>query len=113
MGLPLGSALRAIETPVLDQFDVPGRGYGLNGLFRLPLKAGASLEVGLDLRRMDGQTNELFRNLGAGFSRQRRAGGEQFLAGGFVELTSKPTPRLSLSAAFRLDYWRSQRRPAP
>lgn len=98
--------LRATETPVLDQFDVPGRGYGLNGLFRLPLRAGVSLEAGLDLRRMDGETNELFRNLGAGFSRQRRAGGEQFLAGGFVELASNPTRRLSLSGAFRLDYWK-------
>ena len=97
---------RAIETPVLDQFDVPGRGYGLNGLFRMPLGAGASLEAGLDLRRMDGETNERFRNLGAGFTRQRRAGGEQTLAGGFIELILETSERLTLSGSFRLDYWK-------
>ena len=98
--------LRSEERAVLDQFDVPAKGYGLNGLIRLPLGSGMSFEAGLDLRRMEGETNELFRNLGAGFTRQRLAGGEQFLAGAFVELGLETPHGLTLSGSFRLDHWR-------
>jgi outer membrane receptor protein involved in Fe transport len=98
--------LRTTERPVLDQFDVPGRGFGLNGLLRLALGAGKFLEAGLDLRRMEGETNERFRNLGAGFTRQRLAGGEQFLAGAFAELILETSERLTLSGSARLDHWR-------
>ncbi|MEE8371838.1 MAG: TonB-dependent receptor, partial [Sphingomonadales bacterium] len=99
---------RSTDRPVLDQFDVPGQGYGLNGLLRLPLGAKTSLEAGFDARFMSGATNELFRNLGAGFTRQRNAGGRERLAGLHAQIVHEPMDALSLSASVRLDAWKTK-----
>ena len=92
---------RTTERAVLDQFDVPGWGAG----FLARVQYGG-FEFGLDGRRMNGETNERFRNLGAGFTRVRRAGGDQFILGGYGEYAASGDWG-EFSATFRLDRWRT------
>lgn len=92
---------RTSERPVLDQFDVPGWGAGF--LARVQFNG---FELGVDGRRMSGETNERFRNLGGGFTRQRQAGGDQWILGGYGEYAaSGDWGELSVTA--RLDRWRT------
>ncbi len=91
---------RTVERPVLDQFDVPGEGLGL-----LARVKWDQIEVGVDARRLSGGTNELFRNLGAGFTRLREASGDQWIIGSYIE-TYGETDRLSWSASLRGDAYR-------
>ncbi|MCB2107271.1 MAG: TonB-dependent receptor [Rhodobacteraceae bacterium] len=99
-------AQRSAATPVLDQFAVPASAFGSNFVARIPLQDGLSLEAGADIRVVGGTANELFQNFGQGFLRQRSAGGDQWVAGAFTELTSRVDPRTTISAAIRLDAWR-------
>ena len=92
---------RTTERPVLDQFDVPAWGAGM--LARIQF---GGLEFGVDGRRMNGETNERFRNLGAGFTRQRRAGGDQWILGLYGEYGGGAGDT-SYSATFRMDRWRT------
>jgi outer membrane receptor protein involved in Fe transport len=92
---------RSSERPVLDQFDVPAWGAGF--LARLHI---GGFEAGIDGRRMSGETNERFRNLGAGFTRQRRAGGDQWVLGVYGEYTGRIN-KTAVSATMRLDRWRT------
>lgn len=92
---------RTTERAVLDQFDVPAWGAGL--LARLQFDG---LEFGVDSRRMSGETNERFRNLGAGFTRQRRAGGDQWTLGLYGEYAYEADWG-ALSATLRYDRWRT------
>lgn len=92
---------RATASPVLDQYDVPANGIG--GLVRL--KWGA-FEVGVDAQRLSGETNEAFRNLGAGFTRARRAGGEQRILGGYAAYSTR-FGAVALDVSLRLDHWRT------
>lgn len=92
---------RTVERPVLDQFDVPAWGAG----FLARIQFGG-MEFGVDGRRMSGETNERFRNLGAGFTRQRRAGGDQWILGLYGEYGADAGDT-SYSATFRMDRWRT------
>lgn len=92
---------RTTERAVLDQFDVPAWGAGV--LARVQFDG---LEVGVDGRRMSGETNERFRNLGAGFTRQRRAGGDQWTFGVFGDYRHDADWG-GLSATLRYDRWRT------
>lgn len=92
---------RTVERPVLDQFDVPAWGAGM--LARVQF---GGLEFGVDTRRMSGETNERYRNLGAGFTRQRRAGGDQWILGLYSEYGGEVGKTL-YSATFRMDKWRT------
>ena len=92
---------RTTERAVLDQFDVPAWGAG----FLARVQYGG-FEIGLDGRRMSGEANERFRNLGAGFTRQRRAGGDQWILGGYGEYAASGEWG-ALSVTARLDRWRT------
>lgn len=92
---------RTTELAVLDQFDVPAWGAG----FLARVQTGG-FEFGLDGRRMSGETNERFRNLGAGFTRQRRAGGDQWILGAYGEYAARGDWGV-LSLTARLDRWRT------
>ncbi len=92
---------RTTERAVLDQFDVPAWGAGV--LARVQFDG---FELGIDGRRMSGETNERFRNLGAGFTRQRRAGGDQWTLGFYGEY-SHEADWGALSATLRYDRWRT------
>ncbi|WP_374764160.1 TonB-dependent receptor [Yunchengibacter salinarum] len=88
---------RTTERAVLDQFDLPG--WGAGGMVRLQWDG---LELGLDARRLSGETNERFRNLGQGFTRQRTAGGDQLILGGFAEASGTRGP-VAWAATGRID----------
>ncbi len=96
---------RSTVRPVLDQFDVPVTGLGANILLRWSDINRWTIESGADIRFSDGETNESFRNFGAGFTRQRTAGGEQFIAGIFVEGHRQLSTRTHVTMGTRIDYW--------
>ena len=97
---------RTSARPVLDQFDVPAIALGANALLRWSSSGPWTLESGADIRFADGETNERFRNLGAGFTREREAGGQQFVAGTFVEGHLQASTDTVFTAGARADYWR-------
>lgn len=98
---------RTEERPVLDQYDVPGSATGLSlNTFRT-LGPEWDLIAGADLRLVDGEVNELYRNLGSGFTRNRSAGGDQSYAGAFANIRYRPSEALSLDAIIRVDQWRN------
>jgi len=98
-------ATRKIETPALDQFSVPANAYGgsLSGELALSPQAGAI--IGLDGRKVEGATNELFQYVSGAFSRLRVAGGQQAFTGLFIEPYWALDPRLLLTAGLRADHW--------
>ncbi|MDG2243537.1 MAG: TonB-dependent receptor [Rhodospirillaceae bacterium] len=96
---------RSTVRPVLDQFDVPVTGLGGNILLRWSGINSWTIESGADIRFSEGETNESFRNLGAGFTRKRKAGGEQFIGGAFVEVHRQLSTRTRVTIGTRMDYW--------
>lgn len=91
---------RTTERLALDQFDVPGRGLGGGLTVSLSPADSLDLMLGTDLRHLTGETNEL-----AGAFRQRRAGGEQLLAGAFGRATVHAGSNTTIDATTRIDYW--------
>ncbi len=97
-------ATRSSSNPVLDQY-VPSTGLGLNSVLRFDVGRDTQLEFGLDIRHDKGNTHELFRNLGAGYTRNRLAGGSELLSGGYAEVTTR-LAGITLTASGRVDYWK-------
>ena len=64
------------------------------------------LSAGGDTRWVKGETDERVYNAGA-FVRNRDAGGEQFIAGVFLQDVYTPIPALELVGGIRGDYWYS------
>ena len=95
---------RTTSRQVLSQY-VPSTGLGLNSTVRFDIATDTQLEFGADIRYDKGTTHEMFRNLGAGYTRERRAGGEELLSGGYGEITTK-LHGITLTASGRVDYWR-------
>ncbi|MBM3515005.1 MAG: TonB-dependent receptor [Alphaproteobacteria bacterium] len=100
------NATRTGATLSLDQFDVPAQAAGGNVIVRRSLAPTLSLEAGGDARFVTGATNERFQNLGAGFARLRKAGGDQTVLGAFAALTWTPNPDVILTGSARADRWR-------
>ncbi|MFQ5346826.1 MAG: TonB-dependent receptor [Rhodothalassiaceae bacterium] len=96
---------RRNERPVLDQFAVPSRAAGASASLRWPLFRADLLEIGADWRRLEGTTNERFRNLGDGFTRLRRAGGDERFAGLWLDYAGQLTRSLGWQGGVRLDRW--------
>jgi len=101
------NAARTVETPSLDQFTVPARAYGGVVQVAFPWGGGHETDVGADIRHVEGATNELFTFTGGAYTRVRRAGGEQTVAGLFAEHAWSPDARLTLTGGVRLDRWRN------
>lgn len=99
---------RTSETPALDQFDVPGRAVG-SGLTWAREEGIHQWFAGLDARWVEGETNEDFFFSNGAFNNRRRAGGEQVLAGIFLEDTIEPNDAWRFSLGVRLDYWKNFR----
>ncbi len=99
------NAARDIETPALDQYDVPADAAG--GSAVLSMKAGENhqLTLGADARWVEGETNEAFLWNGTEFTRLRRAGGEQFFAGVFAEDTWSVSSNTTIVGGLRVDHW--------
>ncbi len=100
------NATRTTATPSLDQFAVPATAVGGNMVVRHQLNSNISIDAGADVRSVNGDTNENFQNVGAGFTRVRKAGGEQLLAGAFTEINWQATPELLATVGGRVDAWR-------
>ena len=94
--------------PVLNQFDVPATAVGGNVVLRWQDVGPWTFESGADFRFSDGETNEIFRNLGAGFTRERTAGGEQRIVGGFAEGHWQGSERVLVTLGARLDHWQQR-----
>jgi vitamin B12 transporter len=97
------AAGRASATPASTQYATPASGWGANAALRQEGDAW-SWEIGADARLYDGETQEQFRNLGAGFTRGRWAGGEAMIAGVYAEAMRERGAWLFTGGA-RLDAW--------
>jgi outer membrane receptor protein involved in Fe transport len=71
----------------------------------MQLGAQHALILGADARWVEGETNELFRFIGNGFTRRRTAGGQQLFVGAFAEDTWKVSPLATIVGGIRLDRW--------
>ena len=100
------NATRDVETPALDQFDVPADAAGGSVVWSMHLAPPHTIAVGADARWIEGETNEAFRFVGNAFTRLRNAGGQQLFIGAFVEDAWKVSPATSVVGGVRLDYWR-------
>ncbi len=98
-------AARATASLTLDQFDVPGKGWGARVEVRPPALGAVSGRFGLDARWAQGTTNEYFRSIAGSFTRQRSAGGASRTLGGFAELAWTPWNSVTVSAGGRIDSW--------
>ena len=98
-------AERKVETPALDQFNVPANAAGAAAVWSMAAAAEHRLTLGTDYRWVEGETNEAFRWDGRGFTRLRRAGGEQAFVGIFAEETWQPSSSTTVVGGVRFDYW--------
>lgn len=99
------NAARDVETPALDQFDVPADSAGGSAVWSMPIGGQHAITAGADARWVQGETNEAFRFMNGAFTRLRNAGGEQLFLGAFAEDTWAVSPAASLVGSVRLDRW--------
>ncbi len=99
------NATRTVETPALDQFDVPANAAGGSIVWSMAAGGNHQLTLGSDARWVEGETNEAFLWNGTEFTRLRRAGGEQLFAGVFAEDTWSVSPSTTIVGGFRFDHW--------
>ncbi|HRP10042.1 MAG TPA: TonB-dependent receptor [Terricaulis sp.] len=96
------AADRMSATPAANQYETPAFGAGANLAYRA---RGESLEweIGADARYAEGESREHFRNLGAGFTRGRIAGGASVVLGAYGE-ASFETGAWLFAGGVRADY---------
>ncbi len=103
------NAARTVETPASDQYAVPSTAAGVSvqaawGDPAALADGDASLTtLGIDARRVDGETREYFFYNAGAFTRERRAGGAQTTAGVFATHARPLTDGLVLTGGARLD----------
>lgn len=101
---------RAVTTPANDQYATPAIGWGGNLALRqsAPGPGGGRLEweVGADARFSEGETQERFRYMVGAFTRDRFAGGETSIVGGYAEGSWTSGPWL-IAGGVRLDGWKN------
>src|SRR3990172_3708279 len=103
---------RNSETPALDQFDVPSTAVGANFQWSKKIYETHLVTAGTDLRWIEGETNEDFTFNAAlppsgQFTRRRKAGGEEFLAGVYWQDIITPPPQWQMTLGWGLDFWKS------
>jgi outer membrane receptor protein involved in Fe transport len=98
-------ATRSTENPSLDQHDVPATGTGAALTFHWQPGGKWSVTSGIDLRHIEGETNEHATFMAGQFTRGREAGGEQTFAGIFAAGSYQFDTRTTLDASARLDAW--------
>ncbi len=94
---------RNSERPVLDQYSMPAEAHGASASYFSKLANDSELRFGIDFRDVEGEVNERFRNLGAGFTRLRQAGGEQRVQGAFANGSFPLAESTWLAATIRSD----------
>ena len=99
---------RVATTPANEQYATPATGWGGNlALRRSALALGGGRlewELGADARFSEGETQERFRFMAGDFTRDRFAGGETSVVGGYAEASWAVGPWLVAGGA-RLDRW--------
>ena len=98
------NATREIETPALDQFNVPADAAGGSVVWSARM-GQHRLVLGGDARGVEGETNEAFFWNGSEFTRLRKAGGTQVFSGLFAEDTWTPHDSLTIVGGLRVDHW--------
>ncbi|MBB5746751.1 TonB-dependent receptor [Brevundimonas variabilis] len=102
------AADRSATTPANDQFETPAEGWGSNLALRqtaVDLAAGRlEWEVGADARFNTGETRERFRFMNGAFTRDRIAGGETAVVGGYAE-GSWTSDLWLVAGGVRIDHW--------
>ena len=102
------AAGRTGTTPANDQFETPAEGWGSNLALRQTAVdlAGGRLEweVGADARFNTGETRERFRFMNGTFTRDRIAGGETAVVGGYAE-GSWTSDLWLVAGGIRIDHW--------
>lgn len=99
------NAARSAAAVTLDQYAVPGKGWGGRIEVRAPKMAALSVRFGADAKASNGETREFFRSVNGVLTRDRRAGGTARVIGGFAEAAVDATPELLLTAGARIDRW--------
>jgi len=95
---------RTGTTPANNQFATPAVGWGLNAALRAAGEAW-DWEIGADARFADGEVRERFRFMAGDFTRERRAGGENAVAGIYAEAAWRPRGDWLLAGGVRIDHW--------
>lgn len=100
------NATRTAETPASDQFAVPATALGAAWTGAWTHADAARTSLGVDARRVRGETREHFTFVSGAFTRLRVAGGAQQI-GGLFALHERPlAPDWRLLLGGRLDGWR-------
>jgi len=101
---------RTATTPANDQYATPAEGWGGNfALRRSALDLGdgrLEWEVGADVRFSQGETQERFRFMASQFTRERFAGGETSVMGGYGEASWTGGAWL-VAGGVRFDRWQN------
>ena len=98
---------RSSASVAASQDETPATGWGANAALRRVIVSGIARvewELGADARFSEGETRERFRNLGAGFTRSRVAGGENAVVGLYAEGSWRSGPWLA-AGGLRWDAW--------
>lgn len=94
---------RNSERPALDQFDMPASAEGASLTYFTRFAEKHDFSIGADIRLADGDVNERFRNLGSGFTRLRKAGGEQEMMGLFASSQLLVSNKTRIAVTVRAD----------
>lgn len=98
---------RTTATPATSQFDVPSQALG--GDVQWVRRAGRhEVSAGFDAQRVSGETNEDSRPIQGTYTRRRRTGGDQIVAGLWAQDILDVTGRFRVLGAVRLDGWRNR-----
>lgn len=100
------NAARTLSSPSLDQFSVPAKAFGGGALVRQSFGDHLTLDVGADVRYVEGETNEKYQYQSGVFMRLRRAGGEQVIGGAFTEINCRDESSWLVTLGARADLWR-------
>lgn len=96
---------RTVETPALDQFNVPANAIGGSVVWSMRVAGQHEVTLGSDTRGVEGETDEHFLWNGSQFTRLREAGGRQLFVGAFAEDTWSPNDCLTIVSGARYDHW--------
>ncbi|MEI6105995.1 MAG: TonB-dependent receptor [Opitutae bacterium] len=102
------NADRTAETPASNQYAVPASAFGAAWTGSVEHPGDARTSFGADLRHVRGETREYFSYVSGDYTRERRAGGGQDVAGLFVWQEQPLTANLRASFGGRLDFWRER-----
>jgi outer membrane receptor protein involved in Fe transport len=98
------SAGRTAATQTLDQYNTPATGLGARFEVVPPVGAGRDLRIGVDVRDVDGRTQENYTYVAGAPTRRRITGGSSRTAGLFADASAE-TGALTLTLGGRVDHW--------